>query len=83
MGLLRKIIGFKLNGLKIRYLSGVKSALVNLILQFLDSKGPYNVVENHGPALLGEGQIFVLRLKKRFWILTRNLYYSFLRKKTG
>ena len=64
MGLFRKIIGFKLNGLKIRYLSGVKSALVNLILQFLDFKGPYNVVENHGPALLDEGQIFGAEAQK-------------------
>ena len=65
MGLFRKIISLKLNGLKIRYLSGgVKSAFVNLILQFLDAKGPYNAVENHGPALLGEGKSFSAEAQK-------------------
>ena len=65
MGLFKKIIDLKLNGLKIRYLSGgVKSAFVNLILQFLDAKGPYNVVENHGPALLGEGKSFSAEAQK-------------------
>ena len=38
--------------------------VANLILQFLDAKGAYNVLENHGPALLGEGKSFSAEAQK-------------------